>query len=201
MSIDKKGRVGLELKQFDGQSKDELAMVDVAHAILEQTGQVTNYNDLLVQVAEYLNIDDNELEAEMIQFYTDLNIDGRFISLGSNRWGLRSWYPIDSIDEEITHDNDEEDEKPRRRNRKGFDDEIEVFEDDEEDVEEDVVEFGDRVDVDEHGVMVDDEDEENLGEYKADLEDLGDDDDDDENIAGLSVVDDEDVLGDDDEEE
>ncbi|WP_225743116.1 DNA-directed RNA polymerase subunit delta [Marinilactibacillus sp. Marseille-P9653] len=191
----------MELKQFDGQSKDELAMVDVAHAILEQTGQVTNYNDLLVQVAEYLNIDDNELEAEMIQFYTDLNIDGRFISLGSNRWGLRSWYPIDSIDEEITHDNDEEDEKPRRRNRKGFDDEIEVFEDDEEDVEEDVVEFGDRVDVDEHGVMVDDEDEENLGEYKADLEDLGDDDDDDENIAGLSVVDDEDVLGDDDEEE
>lgn len=203
MSIDKKGRVGLELKQFDGQLKNELAMVDVAHAILEQTGQVTNYNDLLVQVAEYLNIDDNELEAEMIQFYTDLNIDGRFISLGSNRWGLRGWFAIDSIDEEITHDNDEEDEKPRRRNRKGFDDEIEVFEDDEVEEEDDVVEFGDRVAVDEHGVMVDDEDEEDLGEYKADLEDLGDDDDEeeDENIAGLSVVDDEDVLGDDDEEE
>ncbi|MFC6463995.1 DNA-directed RNA polymerase subunit delta [Marinilactibacillus sp. GCM10026970] len=192
----------MELKQFDGQSKDELAMVDVAHAILEQTGQVTNYNDLLMQVAEYLNIDDNELEAEMIQFYTDLNIDGRFISLGSNRWGLRSWYPIDSIDEEITHDNDEEDEKPRRRNRKGFDDEIEVFEDDDVEEDDDVVEFGDRVAVDEHGVMVDDEDDEDLGEYKADLEDLGDDDEeDDENIAGLSVVDDEDVLGDDEEEE
>ncbi|WP_208559599.1 DNA-directed RNA polymerase subunit delta [Marinilactibacillus kalidii] len=194
----------MELKQFDGQSKDELAMVDVAHAILENTGQVSNYNDLLVQVAEYLNIGDAELEAEMIQFYTDLNIDGRFISLGSNRWGLRGWYPIDSIDEEITHDNDEEDEKPRRRKRKGFDDEIEVFEDEdveEDDDEEDVVEFGDRVAVDEHGVMVDDEDEENLGEYKEDLEDLGDDDEEDENIAGLSVVDDEDVLGDDDEED
>ncbi|API90253.1 DNA-directed RNA polymerase subunit delta [Marinilactibacillus sp. 15R] len=192
----------MELKQFDGQSKKELAMVDVAHAILEQTGEVTNYNDLLVQVAEYLELSDNELETEMIQFYTDLNIDGRFISLGSNRWGLRGWYPIDSIDEEITHDNDEEDEKPRRKDRQGFDDvDVEELDDEEE---EDGVDYGERVAVDEHGVMVDDEDEEDLGEYKEDLEDLGDEDEEDEedeNIVGLTVVDDDDVLGDDEEED
>nr|WP_177206391.1 DNA-directed RNA polymerase subunit delta [Marinilactibacillus piezotolerans] len=189
----------LELKQFDGQSKKELAMVDVAHAILEQTGEVTNYNDLLVQVAEYLELSDNELETEMIQFYTDLNIDGRFISLGSNRWGLRGWYPIDSIDEEITHDNDEEDEKPRRKDRQGFDDvDVEELDDEEE---EDGVDYGERVAVDEHGVMVDDEDEEDLGEYKEDLEDLGDEDEEDENIVGLTVVDDDDVLDDEDEED
>ncbi|WP_347563248.1 DNA-directed RNA polymerase subunit delta [Marinilactibacillus psychrotolerans] len=189
----------LELKQFDGQSKNELAMVDVAHAILEQTGEVTNYNDLLVQVAEYLELNDNELETEMIQFYTDLNIDGRFISLGSNRWGLRGWYPIDSIDEEITHDNDEEDEKPRRKDRQGFDDvDVEELDDEEE---EDGVDYGERVAVDEHGVMVDDEDEEDLGEYKEDLEDLGDEDEEDENIVGLTVVDDDDVLSDDEEED
>ncbi|MFJ1627009.1 DNA-directed RNA polymerase subunit delta [Marinilactibacillus psychrotolerans] len=189
----------LELKQFDGQSKNELAMVDVAHAILEQTGEVTNYNDLLVQVAEYLELNDNELETEMIQFYTDLNIDGRFISLGSNRWGLRGWYPIDSIDEEITHDNDEEDEKPRRKDRQGFDDvDVEELDDEEE---EDGVDYGERVAVDEHGVMVDDEDEEDLGEYKEDLEDLGDEDEEDENIVGLTVVDDDDVLDDEDEED
>ncbi|WP_307723883.1 DNA-directed RNA polymerase subunit delta [Marinilactibacillus psychrotolerans] len=189
----------LELKQFDGQSKDELAMVDVAHAILEQTGEVTNYNDLLVQVAEYLELSDNELETEMIQFYTDLNIDGRFISLGTNRWGLRGWYPIDSIDEEITHDNDEEDEKPRRKDYQGFDDvDVEELEDEEE---EDGVDYGERVAVDEHGVMVDDEDEEDLGEYKEDLEDLGDEDEEDENIVGLTVVDDDDVLSDDEEED
>ncbi|MFL2079211.1 DNA-directed RNA polymerase subunit delta [Marinilactibacillus psychrotolerans] len=192
----------LELKQFDGQSKDELAMVDVAHAILEQTGEVTNYNDLLVQVAEYLELSDNELETEMIQFYTDLNIDGRFISLGTNRWGLRGWYPIDSIDEEITHDNDEEDEKPRRKDYQGFDDvDVEELEDEEEEDEEDGVDYGERVAVDEHGVMVDDEDEEDLGEYKEDLEDLGDEDEEDENIVGLTVVDDDDVLSDDEEED
>jgi DNA-directed RNA polymerase subunit delta len=196
----------VELNQFKGQAKDELAMVDVAHAILETTGQVTDFNDLLSEVADYLELDDETLEREMIQFYTDLNVDGRFISLGDNRWGLRAWYPVDSIDEEITHDNDEEDERPRRRSRTGFDqayddEEVEVEEEDEDEDEEETIKYGDRVEVDEHGVMVDDEDEEDLGEYKDDLDDLGDEDEDSEELKGLNIVDDEDVLEDEEDEE
>src|SRR5699024_1900670 len=30
---------------------------------------------------------------KLAQFYTDLNIDGRFTALGSNNWGLKRWYP------------------------------------------------------------------------------------------------------------
>ena len=37
--------------------------------------------------------------------------------LGDNRWGLRAWYPIDSIDEEMVSSIDDED-LPRRRRRK-----------------------------------------------------------------------------------
>lgn len=201
----------MELNQFKGQNKAELAMVDVAHAILETTGEVKEFNDLLSEVAGYLGLSDSDLEDEMVQFYTDLNVDGRFISLGDNRWGLRNWYPMDSIDEEITHDNDEEDERPRRRKkRRGFDDEdfedeeldddLEDEDEDDEEDDEEPIKYGARVEVDEHGVMVDDEDEEDLGEYKDDLDDLGDEEDDEE-LKGLNIVDDEEVLGDDDEEE
>lgn len=198
----------MELSQFKGQDKNELAMVEVAHAILETTGEVMEFNDLLSEVADYLDLDDASLEQEMVQFYTDLNVEGRFISLGDNRWGLRSWYPIDSIDEEITHDNDEEDEKPRRRKRKlmgeDFEEEIDEELDEEEeeaDDDEDAVEYGERVEVDEHGVMVDDVDEEDLGEYKADLDDLGDEEEDSEELKGLNIVDDEEALDDEEEEE
>lgn len=200
----------MELKQFEGQAKNELAMVDVAHAILETTGEVMDFNDLLAEVADYLEMEDDALEAEMPQFYTDLNVDGRYISLGSNRWGLRSWYPIDSIDEEITHDNDEEDERPRRRKRrrKDLDDEYEkelgeedLEEDDDEDEEEDdEIEYGQRVAVDEHGVMVDEDDAKDIDEYKEDLEELGDDEEDEE-LEGLTIVDDDEVLIDEEEEE
>lgn len=201
----------MELNQFKGQSKDELAMVDVAHAILETTGLVRDFNDLLAEVADYLELSDSDLDEEMVQFYTDLNVDGRFISLGDNRWGLRNWYPIDSIDEEITHDNDEEDEKPRRRKKRNdFDDEDyeeelgedELDDDDEDEEEEDEpIKYGGRVEVDEHGVMVDDEDAEDLGEYKDDLDDLGDEEEDDEDLKGLNIVDDEEVLEDEEEDD
>ena len=94
-------------------------MIEVAHAILEQRGDVMDFSDLANQIQNYLGKSDSEIRDSLAQFYTDLNIDGSFISLGDNRWGLRSWYAIDSIDEEVNHGMDEEDEDtPRRRKRK-----------------------------------------------------------------------------------
>lgn len=189
----------MELTQFDGQIRSELSMIEVAHAIFEQTGEVMDFTDLLKEISDYLDLTDKKIESEMTQFYTDLNIDGSFISLGNNRWGLRSWYPIDSIDEELTHDNDNEDERPRRRKKAKtttYGDEIDYNADDPEDsddYEEEVVEeeeeedakgtvYGGRVEVSDHGVLVDEEDEEDLGEYKADLSALGTDDDEEDEL-------------------
>lgn len=203
----------MELKQFDGQIKTELSMIEVAHAVLEQKGDVMDFADLLSETAGYLELNDSDLEKKMTQFYTDLNIDGSFISLGSNRWGLRSWYAIDSIDEELTHDNDDDDEKPRRRKKgkKMFgSDEIdynsddpeelddydeEDYEDDEEE-DEDETEYGGRVEVSDEGVLVDEEDEEDLGEYKDDLSALGTDDEDEDELpdgveGDLNLIEDE----------
>ena len=95
-------------------------MIEVAHAILEQKADVMDFSDLVNQIQTYLGKSDSEIRDSLSQFYTDLNIDGSFISLGENRWGLRSWYAIDSIDEELNHglDEDEEEATPRKRKRK-----------------------------------------------------------------------------------
>ena len=167
----------MKLKQLDGTNKNELSMIEVAHAIFEETGNVLDFNQLLVQVQDYLEMADQELEGKMTRFYTDLNIDGSFISLGENRWGLRSWYPIDSIDEEILSTIDEDEVKVRRKKRKKLnafatseDDEdvIDYNDDDPEDndvadededidVDEDEVDDVDSVDIID-GVPVDDDD-------------------------------------------
>jgi len=100
----------LEINVFEGKDKSELSMIEVAHAILEQRGDVMDFSDLVNQIQNYLGKSDGEIRDSLAQFYTDLNIDGSFISLGDNRWGLRSWYAIDSIDEELNHGLDEDEE-------------------------------------------------------------------------------------------
>ncbi len=202
----------MELKKLDGINKNELSMVEVAHAILEAKNEVLDFNQLLVEIQEYMELSDEALESRMTRFYTDLNIDGSFISLGDNRWGLRAWYPIDSIDEEIaTSMEDEEVKKPRKKRKKvnafGSDDLIDYNDDDPEDEELiddeelDSDDLDDDIDVD----LEDDVDEEDeIDAYRSDLNELGADEDlvDETSVEeDLIIIDDEDLDKDFDEED
>ncbi|MDE1549230.1 DNA-directed RNA polymerase subunit delta [Jeotgalibaca caeni] len=155
----------MKLTDLEGTNKNELSMIEVAHAILEETSDVMEFNELLVRVQEYLGMSEAELESKMIRFYTNLNIDGSFISLGENRWGLRSWYPIDSIDEEILSSIDEEEVKVHRKKRK----KLNAFATSEDD---DVIDYNDD---DPEDTFEADEDEEEDLEVESD--DLSDDED------------------------
>ena len=187
-------------------------MVEVAHAILEAKNEVLDFNQLLVEIQDYMELSDEALESRMARFYTDLNIDGSFISLGDNRWGLRAWYPIDSIDEEIaTSMEDEEVKKPRKKRKKvnafGSDDLIDYNDDDPEDEEliddEDLDsdDLDDDIDVD----LEDDVDEEDeIDAYRSDLNELGADEDLEDEASveeDLIIIDGEDLDRDFDEEE
>ena len=201
----------MELKKLDGINKNELSMVEVAHAILEAKNEVLDFNQLLVEIQEYMELSDEALEARMARFYTDLNIDGSFISLGENRWGLRDWYPIDSIDEEIaTSMEDEEVKKPRKKRKKvnafGTEDDLIDYNDDDPEDEEllddedlDSDDLDDDMDVD-----LDDEDEDEIDAYRSDLNELGADEDLEDEVSveeDLIIIDDEDLDSDFDEEE
>ena len=203
----------MELKKLDGINKNELSMVEVAHAILEAKNEVLDFNQLLVEIQEYMELSDEALEARMARFYTDLNIDGSFISLGDNRWGLRDWYPIDSIDEEIaTSMEDEEVKKPRKKRKKvnafGSEDDLIDYNDDDPEDEElvddeelDSDDLDDDIDVD----LDDDvEEEAEIDAYRSDLNELGADEDLEDDVSveeDLIIIDDEDLDSDFDEEE
>lgn len=176
----------LELGQLEGQNKEELSFIEVAYALLERQGDVVDFTELLVQIHDYLELSQDEIESKMTRFYTDLNIDGRFISLGENRWGLRAWYPIDAIDEEIISSMDDEDLPARRRKKRKLNafaedgDIIDYNNDDPEDY--DGEEFEDELDEDEEEESVvevvaeeDDaeDDDEELKAYASDLDELG----------------------------
>ena len=192
----------LESNVFEGKDKSELSMIEVAHAILEQRGDVMDFSDLVNQIQTYLGKSDGEIRDSLAQFYTDLNIDGSFISLGDNRWGLRSWYAIDSIDEELNHGLDEDDEDaPRRRKRKkvnafinGDDDAIDYNDDDPEDA--------DLSDDDDDLFEDDDDDDEEISAYNSDLQEIGADaSEDDEEQVPENIEEDLTIIEDDEDDE
>ncbi|MGO2629465.1 MAG: DNA-directed RNA polymerase subunit delta [Enterococcus italicus] len=192
----------MEINVFEGKDKSELSMIEVAHAILEQRGDVMDFSDLVNQIQTYLGKSDGEIRDSLAQFYTDLNIDGSFISLGDNRWGLRSWYAIDSIDEELNHGLDEDDEDaPRRRKRKkvnafinGDDDAIDYNDDDPEDA--------DLSDDEDDLFEDDDDDDEEISAYNSDLQEIGADaSEDDEEQVPENIEEDLTIIEDDEDDE
>ncbi len=136
----------MEFEVFAGQDKAELSMIEVARAILEARGRDNEmyFNDLVDEIQNYLGRSNSEIRDALPNFYTDLNVDGSFIPLGENKWGLRSWYAIDEIDEEvITLEEDDEDGAPKRKKKRvnafmdGDEDAIDYSDDDPEDEEDD----------------------------------------------------------------
>ncbi|MGT2906964.1 DNA-directed RNA polymerase subunit delta [Streptococcus dentiloxodontae] len=131
----------MELDVFAGQEKSELSMIEVARAILETRGRDNEmyFSDLVNEIQNYLEKSDASIREALPFFYSDLNTDGSFIPLGDNKWGLRSWYAIDEIDEEIITLEEEEEGAPKRKNKKvnafmdGDEDAIDYNDDDPED--------------------------------------------------------------------
>jgi DNA-directed RNA polymerase subunit delta len=156
----------VNFKQYSPEELKECSMIEVVHSVLGDKKQATTFNELVQEIAQVLGLSQEQVNAKIAQFYTDLNIDGRFINLGENRWGLRSWYPYEQIDEEILPQ--PKPKKKRKVEEDGFDDYIEEDEDydDADGNEEEEVEDLDKVLEEEDG---DDED----------LDDLDEDDDDD----------------------
>lgn len=184
----------MSVKDFKNVPVDELSMAEIASEILKENNQKEmKFDDLFSQVKSIVG---DRGTNQMATFYTDLNIDGSFISLGDNKWGLRSWYPIDSIDEALHEIDDTVDEeiaaKPVKKaatNNFDDDDVIDYNDDDPED---------DNLDA-----VVVENDEETPEDEAAIVEDI-DEDDDEEDVAAdmnLTEVDEEDLDDVDDDEE
>ncbi|EPC8422785.1 DNA-directed RNA polymerase subunit delta [Bacillus wiedmannii] len=154
----------MNFKQYSPEELKECSMIEVVHSVLGDKRQATTFNELVREIAQVLGLSQEQVNAKLAQFYTDLNIDGRFINLGENRWGLRSWYPYEQIDEEILPQ--PKPKKKRKVEEDGFDDYIEEDEDfDDADASEEEVEDLDKVLEEEDG---DDDDLDDLDEDDED---------------------------------
>ncbi|WP_066155000.1 DNA-directed RNA polymerase subunit delta [Halalkalibacter krulwichiae] len=174
----------MSLQAMDREELLEMSMVEIAFEIMKESKQPFDYYELAKQVAAMKEMSQQELDERIANLYTDMNIDGRFHSLGDNRWGLKSWYPLEQAEEEITTP-----VKPRKKAKAKadlddidtLDDDFEDFEDEYEDLEDELDEIADADDSDVDVDEFDDTDE---------IDDIDSDDDSDDDDSDLDDEDD-----------
>ncbi|MFP3388930.1 DNA-directed RNA polymerase subunit delta [Brevibacillus sp. SIMBA_040] len=84
---------------IDSEKLSEMALVDIAYEILRETNRTYNFRELMDELVTLRKMTNEQLMAIIAQVYTEINIDGRFVCLGDNVWGLKRWYPTDTVDE------------------------------------------------------------------------------------------------------
>ncbi|KYD18985.1 DNA-directed RNA polymerase delta subunit [Parageobacillus caldoxylosilyticus] len=131
-----------------------MSFVELASLILSEKREALSFQQLVDEVAALIGLSEQEVKQRLAQYYTDLNIDGRFICVGENVWGLRTWYPFDQTEDETVMVT-----KPKKK--KALDDEYDDYDDllDEEDIDyDDLDEYDeDDLDLDEDELLEDDE--------------------------------------------
>ena len=90
----------MNFREMTEEQLREESLIDLAYAILQDRKSAINFNDLIAEIKSYKGMSDGELKQRLVQFYTDLNVEGRFLLNHENGWGLREWYKIETIEEE-----------------------------------------------------------------------------------------------------
>lgn len=170
----------MKLRELSREELIEESFVDLTYALLAETHETKTYPEIVEEIENLLGLSKEDMKARLVQFYTDMNIDGRFLILGENRWGLREWYPVEQIEEEsaptvkarkkkakVADDEEFEDMDLEMEDELDFDD----FDEDEEDDEDVTPKLGDEVEVIDFDAETDeDEDEEDVDVLVEDID-------------------------------
>ena len=176
----------MSLKQLSKEELRQTSFIELAHEILVEKKQAMAFEEIVKEIKGLLEISDKEVKSRLLQFYTDLNIDGRFIAMGDNRWGLREWYPVDQIEEETVPTM----KSSKKKKAKKKDEDLDL--DDFDDLEDEDLDYDDLDDTDDDDDLTDDDDD-----VDVDVDDADEDLDIDEDEEDLEI----DEFDDDEEEE
>lgn len=132
----------MSIKTLDKEQLAEMSMIEIAYEILREEKTTFSYLDLLKRVAELKEMTEEEIKNKIGYLYTHLNVDGRFVCLGDNVWGLKAWYPMEKLEEDII---------TQKTKKKSLDEDDDYIDDDEfneydEDDESDFEELEDELD-------------------------------------------------------
>ncbi|MFC4619885.1 DNA-directed RNA polymerase subunit delta [Camelliibacillus cellulosilyticus] len=151
------------------QAAEERPIIDKVYEQLQKEKQPKNFYDLIDKVLDN-ELTGDERDEYVARLYTNMNMDGRFLCVGENFWGLKGWYPVEQRDEEVAA------KMTPKRKRKKDEDDLDDFEEiddglldgledeDYDDLDEEEEYDEDDLDYEEEAYDDSDDDEEDLGD-------------------------------------
>ena len=117
------------------------SLLEFAYDFVSASKDPVAFSDMWKYIVEQAGLSEEEANKRISSFYTNLMLDGRFVTLGENQWDLRVRQTFDKVhidmkdvysDVEVVDDDEEEEDEEKEYN--------EVFEDasdkEDEDLEE-----------------------------------------------------------------
>ena len=123
------------------------SLLEYAYDYVSQQTQPSKFQDIWAYCVKEAGLSEEEAAAKVSRFYTNLMLDGRFVTLGENEWDLRTRQKFEKVhidmsevysDVETSYDDSEEEEEEAEYN-KPFEEEKgdkEEFDDSEENEDE-----------------------------------------------------------------
>lgn len=115
-----------------GKIMSDKSLLDLAYDYVKDCKEVVSFKDLWKAVVKAKGYSEDEAAQKVSQFYTTLLLDGRFVTLGENRWDLRSRHTFDKVhidmkdvyNEVETSDSDEEEEVEEKEYNEVFEEKV-----------------------------------------------------------------------------
>ena len=120
---------------------NEKSLLDYGYDVLSASKEPVKFIDLFNKALELsgLEFSDADLKVRMSKFYTQLSLDGRFITLTDNYWDLRSRHVFEQVHLDMidaySDEEDEVDEEEEELLRQELGEQAEEVEEDSDDLD------------------------------------------------------------------
>ena len=114
------------------------SLLDYAYDYVSGQSQQSKFEDIWAYCVEQAGLSTEEADNKVSRFYTNLMLDGRFVTLGENEWDLRIRHKFEKVHIDMsevysdveTYDEDSEEEEEEAEYNSAFEDEDKNKDDD-----------------------------------------------------------------------
>ena len=73
------------------------SLIEYAYELLAKSKGSVNFKEIWAYVKEQAGLSEEEAAKKAGQFFTNMMLDGRFVTLGENEWDLRERHTFDKV--------------------------------------------------------------------------------------------------------